>query len=107
MTEARHKKAADYEAPKGVPDNRSADEIARDMNRVRGEMAETVNELAARLHPDNLKEEAMSFAKEKASEGKTRVNNLVNNAKVGDSRSIVIIAAAITVTALILRKILK
>ena len=54
MTDARQKKAVDYEAPKGVPDNRSAEEIAKDMQRVRDEMSETVNELAAKLHPDTL-----------------------------------------------------
>ncbi|NLW12912.1 MAG: DUF3618 domain-containing protein [Trueperella sp.] len=108
MTDARQKKAVDYEAPKGVPDNRSAEEIAKDMQRVRDEMSETVNELAAKLHPDTLKEEAMSFAKIKADEGKTKANHLVEDAKAGEPRAIAIIAAAaITVAAFILRKIFK
>lgn len=108
MTDARHKKAVDYEAPKGVPDNRSAEEIEKDIQRVRDEMTETVNELAAKLHPDTLKEQATSFAKVKMDEGKTKANHLVEDAKAGDTQSIAIIAAAfIAVAAFILRKIFK
>ncbi|VEI13582.1 DUF3618 domain-containing protein [Trueperella bialowiezensis] len=108
MTQARHKKAVDYEAPKGLPDNRSAAEVAADLERVRDEMTETVNELAARLHPDTLKEEATSFAKDKAAEGKVLFADFVEKVKAGDRQSIAIVAgAALGLAIIVLRKIFK
>ncbi|MDP9806573.1 hypothetical protein J2S70_001155 [Trueperella bonasi] len=108
MTNARHKKAVDYEAPKGVPDNRSAEEIEKDMQRVRDEMTETVNEIAAKLHPDTLKDQAKAFAKEKTDEGKTKARNLAEDAKAGDIPAIAMIAtAAVAVATFVLRKIFK
>lgn len=108
MTDARLKKAIDYEAPRGVADNRTAEQIEKDMQRVREEMTETVNELAAKVHPDTLKAQAKEYAKVQADKGKMKANYLVEDAKAGDMPAIAIIATAVlAVAAFALRKLLK
>ncbi|QOR47996.1 DUF3618 domain-containing protein [Trueperella pecoris] len=108
MTAVSQKKAIDYEAPKGVPDNRTAEEVEKDLQRVREELTATVNELAGKLHPDNLKEEARAYTQAKFGERKEQAMGLVADAKSGDKRALAILGTAVAVVALFaLRKILK
>lgn len=108
MTNASQKKAVDYEAPKGIEDTRTAEQIDADMNRVREELTATVNELAGRLHPDNLKEEARAYAEDKLNQGKEQAMGLVDDAKAGDTKALAIIGSAIAVVAIfVIRKIIK
>lgn len=102
------KTAADYEAPKDAEDKRSAAEIQKDIERVRDEMTATVNELAARLDPKSLANDAKATAKLKVDESKVRAQALANDAAAGDTKSIAIIGGvALGVAALIARKIFK
>lgn len=108
MTDASQKKAIDYEAPTGVPDNRTATEVEKDLQRVREELTATVNELAGKLHPDNLKQEARSFAEAKFAERKEQAMGLVGDAKEGDKRALAILGSVVAVLALcVIRKIIK
>ncbi len=105
---AQAKKPADYEAPKDAEDNRSAEEIERDLKRVREEMTATVNELAARLDPAYLANEAKANAQVKLEETKVKAKNLANDAAAGDTKSIAIIGGVVlAVGGLILKKILS
>ncbi|OCW60625.1 DUF3618 domain-containing protein [Trueperella bernardiae] len=108
MTNVSQKKAVDYEAPKGIEDTRTADEVDADMQRVREELTATVNELAGKLHPDNLKEEARAYAEERLSQGKEQALGLVDDAKAGDKKALAIIGTTLAVVALfVIRKIIK
>ncbi|AHU90043.1 hypothetical protein CQ11_08840 [Trueperella pyogenes] len=108
MTDVSQKKAVDYEAPKDMPDNRTAEEVEADLQRVREELTATVNELAGKLHPDNLKAEARSFASAKFAESKEKAMNLVKDAKNGDRKALSILGAVAGVVALIvIRKTVK
>lgn len=108
MTDAHMKKAIDYEAPAGVPDTRTADEVEKDMNRVREELTDTVNELATRLDPHNLKEEAKTTAAQTFETGKAKAYALVDDAKAGNVTALAVIGGAAAVIAIvILRKIFK
>ncbi|MFP7696367.1 DUF3618 domain-containing protein [Trueperella sp. LYQ143] len=108
MSSAQYKKAADYEAPKNVPDNRSAEEVSRDLERVRSELTDTVNELAARLDPKNLKEDVKVAAQEKLTQTKNQAQNLVSDAKSGDKKALAILGGiGAGVALLVLRKIMK
>ncbi|WP_216380935.1 DUF3618 domain-containing protein [Arcanobacterium phocae] len=105
---AHSKSAADYEAPAGIEDNRSAAEIQRDIERVREEMTATVNELAAKLDPQVLKEDLTSAMKEKVEAVKAKAQALAHDAAAGDKKAIGIIAGvAFSVAALIIRKAMK
>lgn len=105
---AASKKASDYEAPKDAEDKRSADEIQKDIERVRDEMTATVNELAARLDPKTLANDAKQTAKVKLDESKAKAQALANDAAAGDTKSIAIIGGvALGVAAIIARKIFK
>lgn len=105
---AAAKKAADYEAPKDAEDKRSAEEIQRDIERVRDEMTATVNELAARLDPKSLANDAKQTAKIKVDESKAKAKTLANDAAAGDTKSIAVIGGvALGIAALIARKIIK
>lgn len=57
---AQFKTAADYGAPE--PDNRSPQEIEADLEQVRRELEATVNELAERLSPAQLAQDAKTKA---------------------------------------------
>lgn len=105
---AQAKKAADYEMPKDAEDKRSAAEIEKDLQRVREEMTATVNELAARLDPKRLKDDAKISAQQKLNQGKAKAQTLANDAAAGDTKSIAIIGGvALAVLGLIVRKIVK
>lgn len=105
---AAAKTAADYSAPKDAEDKRSAEEIQKDIERVREEMTATVNELAARLDPKLLAADAKMAAKEKVDLTKVKAQALASDAAAGDTKSIAIIGGvALAVAGLIVRKILK
>lgn len=105
---ANSKMASDYEAPVGVEDNRSAEEVQRDIERVREELTATVNELAAKLDPQVLKEDVKAAAAEKIEAGKAKAQALAHDAAAGDTKAIGIIAGvALGVAALIVRKFMK
>ena len=104
---AQAKKAVDYEAPAGE-DKRTAEEIERDILRVREELTATVDELAGRLSPDRLKEDMKAGAQAKVAEGKAKAQALFDDAKAGDKKAIGILAgSAAAVLGLVLIKIIK
>lgn len=107
MTSASAKRASDYEAPKGLEDTRSPEQIQADMDRVRDELTQTVNELAGRLSPDNLKAQAKAQFKSGIKGAKGKALGLLQRAAAGDPKAIGIIAGCAAVTALIIRKIIK
>lgn len=104
---ARAKTAADYEAPKDAEDKRSASDIEHDIERVREELTATVDELASRLSPENLKEDIKVQAKEKLNQGKEKAQKLVTEAKAGDKKALGILAGAAGVLALLVVKAVK
>lgn len=107
MSDAASKKAADYEAPKGVEDNRSPEQIEKDLQRVREELTDTVNELTARLDPQHLKEEAAVKARQALDDTKVKARDLASDAQGGDPKAITIIAAVAVSAGLLLRKIFR
>ncbi|USR79587.1 DUF3618 domain-containing protein [Arcanobacterium pinnipediorum] len=105
---ANAKRATDYEAPADVEDLRSASEIQKDIERVREELTATVNELAAKLDPEVLKEDLKVAALGKVDEVKAKAQSFAHDAAAGDMKAIGIIAGvALGVAALIVRKIMK
>lgn len=105
---AAAKSAADYEAHPDAEDKRTAAEIDADMRRVREEMTATVNQLAARLDPKRLGDDAKKAAQDKAFTAKAKVQETVDDAATGDSHAIAIIAGvAVVVIGLVARKIFK
>ncbi|MDP9800669.1 hypothetical protein J2S49_000745 [Arcanobacterium wilhelmae] len=106
--DAARKSAKDYEVHNDAPDNRTPEQIEKDMQRVREEMTATVNELAAKLDPKRLGEDAKAAAFAKVDEAKAKATGLVDDAKNGDRKAIAILAAAGTVVlGLVARAIFK
>ena len=71
-------------------------------------MTATVNELAARLSPSNLANDAKQNVKAQFASATGKVKNLAGDAKGGDTKAIAILAAAaLAVVGLIVRKILR
>ncbi|MFY9262388.1 MAG: DUF3618 domain-containing protein [Actinomycetaceae bacterium] len=105
---AAEKTAADYEAPEGVKDRRSAAEVRKDIERVREEMAASVNELANRLDPTVFADNAKAAAFDKVEAARARAQSLAQNAAAGDMRAVVLVAGAVLgVVALIARKLFR
>ncbi|QJC21241.1 DUF3618 domain-containing protein [Arcanobacterium buesumense] len=105
---AQSKTAADYEAPVGIEDTRSAEEIQRDIERVREELTATVNDLAAKLDPEVLKEDLKTAMLAKVDSIKAKAQALAHDAASGDMKAIGIIAGvALGLGALIVRKAMK
>ena len=98
---AAGKKAIDYEMPKDAEDTRSASEVQRDIERVREELTATVDELAARFTPEQLKADLKASAKSSVEQGKAKVQALASDAKAGDKKAIGIIAGVVGAVALV------
>lgn len=106
--DASRKSAKDYEVHDDTPDNRTPEQIEKDMQRVRDEMTATVNELAAKLDPKRLKEDAKTAASAKVNAAKEKAAGFFAAAKNGDRQAIGILAAAGTVIlGLVARAIFK
>ncbi|MGV9182193.1 DUF3618 domain-containing protein [Arcanobacterium canis] len=95
--DASRKSAKDYEVHNDTPDNRTPEQIEKDMQRVRDEMTATVNELAAKLDPKRLGEDAKAAASAKVNTVKEKITGLFADAKNGDRQAIGILAATSTV----------
>lgn len=71
-------------------------------------MTATVNELAAKLDPEVLKEDLKVAAMEKVENVKAKAQALAHDAAAGDKKAIGVIAGvALSVAAIIIRKIVK
>ena len=82
-------------ATKGEDQIRSADQIEYDLKRKREELEQTVNELAGRLNPKNLAQDAQDQAKEKASEAADKAKDFFDEVKNGNLLNIAILSGAV------------
>lgn len=73
---------------------RSADQIEIDLKRKRDELEQTVNELAGRLDPKALAQNAQDQAKEKANQAADKAKQFLGEAKEGNTQNIAILAGS-------------
>lgn len=85
---------------------RSAEQIDKDLKQKREELAATVNELAGRLDPKVLAQDAQDQAKEKANEAADKAKQFLEDAKNGNTQNIAVLAgsAAAVIALFFLRK---
>ncbi len=101
------KKAADYDAPEGK-DERTVEQIESDLQRVRLELIATVDELAARLDPTNLREEAKTKAQETFKNTSVQARNFLDALSNGDPKALKIFGGLVgALIALVILKIVK
>ncbi|MBM7824217.1 tRNA threonylcarbamoyladenosine modification (KEOPS) complex Pcc1 subunit [Arcanobacterium pluranimalium] len=101
------KKAVDYDAPEGE-DNRSAAQIESDLQRIRLELTATVDELAARLDPKNLQEEAKVKAQNAFANASQNARSFLDAVANGDPKALKIFGGCVAaILGLIIVKIIK
>lgn len=104
---AQAKTAADYEALKDIPDQRNAAQIQQDIERVREELTATVDELAGKLAPDQLKADLQAHTQRRIAEVKVKARNLLKDVQKGDKKACGILAGAAGVVALLVIKAVR
>ena len=75
-------------------DDKDIEQIEANLAATRESMTATVNELAARLNPSTLAEDAKEQVKAKASHAAEAVKGVVSDAKRGDRRALAIVGGA-------------
>jgi len=73
---------------------RSAQQIENDIKRQREDLEQTVNELAGRLDPKNLAQDAQEQAKEKVTEAAGAAKDFLEEAKKGNLLNIAVLAGS-------------
>lgn len=87
---------------------RTIAQIEADLEKARESLTATVNELAGRLTPGSLAEDAKVQAKVKMSETGDKVKGLVADAKSGDARALAIVGGtALAACALLAVRIIR
>ena len=94
-------------ATKGEDQIRSADQIENDLKRKREELEQTVNELAGRLDPKNLAQDAQDQVKEKASEAADKAKDFFDEVKNGNLLNIAILSGSVLGSLGLLRRKLR
>ena len=94
-------------ATKGEDQIRSADQIENDLKRKREVLEQTVNELAGRLDPKNLAQDAQDQVKEKASEAADKAKDFFDEVKNGNLLNIAILSGAVLGSLGLLRRKLR
>ncbi|MFC5369628.1 DUF3618 domain-containing protein [Arcanobacterium bovis] len=101
------KKAVDYDAPEGE-DTRTAEQIESDLQRIRLELTATVDELAARLDPKNLQEEAKAKAQDTFAKASTNARNFMDAVANGDPKALKIFGGIVAaVLGLVITKLIR
>lgn len=94
-----------------MSDERTPEQIEKDLARIREEMTSTVDELVDHISPKKNAQRAVSDLKEVAHETSKKAQATISEAKKGDPHSIKLVAigaaASLTVLALVARKIFK
>lgn len=75
-----------------MSDKRTIEEIEIDLHEAREALTASVNELAARLAPSALAEDAKNQAKASAKKAKKKVTTLLKEASQGDPKALAIVA---------------